>query len=338
MRWLVLYIFLMFSLLSEAQIYDLATYLKVNQIEQSNESLLENLSRVDSFLREDKKDLEWYFHRAWAYRSLDSMKQAIEHFELIQRDSSYRINALWGLTDCYLHTGDKYIAMEHLDMIIDFDPYNIEALVRRSDIKWEIEDIEGALSDWKTIIWKTKVGNQSIQVYQRLSDYYYEKGNNKKALEFLNQAVENNPEDSLIYEIRALYFLREGEFDKALEDVNKSIEYGGINFGIKGKANFEIENFFEAIQDCNKWIEQDSLSVEAYLYRGRSKHALEDYRGAILDFNKGLRIHPQKAVLYIHRGHSKLLLGREEEACFDYSKSGELGYEPAYKVIQRECR
>ncbi len=73
------------------------------------------------------------------------------------------------------------------------------------------------------------------------------------------------------------------------------------------------------------------------IVRGNAKYGLEDLRGAMLDYNKGIEIDPFNYKLFYHRGNAKLLLEDLNGACLDYSKSGELGFEDAYKIIQREC-
>ena len=124
-------------------------------------------------------------------------------------------------------------------------------------------------------------------------------------------------------------------FKNAIENFNKAIEinqnYTDAYYN-RGIAKFDLSDYHGAIEDYSKAIEINQNYADAYLYRGFAKFALTDYRGAIDDYSKLIEINPDYAYVYFFRGVAKFCLSDYHGAIDDYSKLIEIipDYENAY--------
>ena len=119
------------------------------------------------------------------------------------------------------------------------------------------------------------------------------KGNTNNAINYLNEAIEIEPND-------ARFYISRGTFR---------------------------ENDKDSIEDYTKAIEIEPNNVFAYRLRADSKSKLGDYKGAIDDYTKAIEIFPKKpnkAYLYNYRAESKRKLGDNEGADEDHNKADKL--------------
>ena len=83
------------------------------------------------------------------------------------------------------------------------------------------------------------------------------------------------------------------------------------------KAQFGNANYNEAIDYCNRAIDQDSDYVEAYYQRGLAKQHLnrpDQHESAISDFDKFISLNPNYVEAYCYRAEAKLGLGDSDGA------------------------
>lgn len=79
-----------------------------------------------------------------------------------------------------------------------------------------------------------------------------------------------------------------------------------------------------AIKFCNKVIEENPASSQAYYVRGFAYFQLEEYADAKNDFNKTIELEPQHADAYYYRGLSKRQLGKFWGAFQDLRRANNL--------------
>ena len=131
-------------------------------------------------------------------------------------------------------------------------------------------------------------------------------------------------------EIKALYLNAVTFLPNSAEDFNS-----------RGVANYNKNNYDQAIADYNKALKLNPKYVEAYNNRGNAYGNKRDYDRAIADYNKTLELNPNCAEAYYFRGianHNKRDYAR---AIADYGKAIQLkpDYAAPYekrKIIYRE--
>ena len=97
-------------------------------------------------------------------------------------------------------------------------------------------------------------------------------------------------------------------------------------------------DYYGAIADFTKVIEQYPNEPKPYYYRAINKFNLKDYAGALVDFDKAVLLNPKYAEAYFWRGMSKVGLKKKKEACPDFQKSLDLGYLAARDALDKYCR
>ena len=80
------------------------------------------------------------------------------------------------------------------------------------------------------------------------------------------------------------------------------------------KEQFGIANYHEAIDYCNRAIDQDRDYVEAYYQRGLAKQSLNQHTSAISDFDKFISLNPNYVEAYCYRAEAKFGLGNSDGA------------------------
>lgn len=110
-----------------------------------------------------------------------------------------------------------------------------------------------------------------------------------------------------------------------------------VDYLKKADIQMNLKKYKEALNLLNKAVELDSFSGEIFAARGLAKYYLQDYKGAIKDFNSSLVLIPDFAEVYDWRGLAKGELKDSVGACEDWTQSFNLGFNPAYRLIEEFC-
>jgi tetratricopeptide (TPR) repeat protein len=97
-------------------------------------------------------------------------------------------------------------------------------------------------------------------------------------------------------------------------------------------------DYYGAIADFTKVIEQYPNEAKPYHYRGINKFNLKDYEGAIADFTKAISLNPKFADAYYMRGMARVGARQKDEACPDFQKASDLGNTAARYALDKYCR
>jgi tetratricopeptide (TPR) repeat protein len=98
-----------------------------------------------------------------------------------------------------------------------------------------------------------------------------------------------------------------------------------------------LQNYLDALQDVNKFLEKNPENIEAYHLRGRLKVKLDDASGAINDFNKIILLDNQNKEAYFQRALIRLQTGDKSGACKELEKAKQLQHQQANEYWQKIC-
>jgi len=110
-----------------------------------------------------------------------------------------------------------------------------------------------------------------------------------------------------------------------------------VDYVKKGNIQLDLKNYKEALVLLNKAVEMDPENGEAIAYRGMAKLNLKDYKGAVTDFDAAIKLIPDYGEVYDLRGIAKGELGDKVGACEDWNQAFALGFNNAYKLIEKFC-
>ena len=105
----------------------------------------------------------------------------------------------------------------------------------------------------------------------------------------------------------------------------------------KGNELLKKKKYDEALVELNKAVDAEPDNGECYAYRGTAKYNLKDYKGAITDYDKAIKLTPNYGEVYDLRGVAKAELGDKAGSCDDWNKAFEMGFNKAYKMIEKYC-
>jgi len=150
-----------------------------------------------------------------------------------------------------------------------------------------------------------------------------------KTTEKILSRIKNNPEKEIKkikdYWKEKLDTLREQEKWKDLLtasdiciDQLPDWEYGYFR---RATAKHELQDYQNALGDCDKAIELNDEFLHAYDNRGLVKIELKNYKGAIDDFSIAISINRKYGRGFAHRGTASYELGNYKEAIQDYDEA-----------------
>jgi tetratricopeptide (TPR) repeat protein len=196
-----------------------------------------------------------------------------------------------------------------------------------------------------------------------------------EALGTLNQGLEKNPSDALLYQERGKFFQICDNFEFAMRDFNQGIKFAendtirneimfskgtvlmqtrdfkGAYDILIGCFSFDSTNFSTlnnlavTCMDLDKpeltlyyllkVISVDSLYTSGYLNLGFHYQKLGDHKRSIEYFDKTIELDPDHPLAYNNRGYGKLMLGDLQGALKDVNNSLELFPTNAYAFRNR---
>jgi tetratricopeptide (TPR) repeat protein len=110
-----------------------------------------------------------------------------------------------------------------------------------------------------------------------------------------------------------------------------------LDFYHKGEVQFKAKLYKEALGQYNKAIQLDSTNGNFYFARGLTKYHLKDYYSAINDYDKTIKLIPNYGEVFDARGIARGEIGDSIGSCEDFNKAYELGYNDAFKLIEKFC-
>lgn len=160
------------------------------------------------------------------------------------------------------------------------------------------------------------ITNLSIAQSENYKKAYeaYKNGDNKKAFEYFEKDVNENPNSayshfyiSLLYEIQEKLDLAKSHIDKALLNFPESSRtMRSKSFAIKGDIEYKLGNSEEAFTNYSSAIQLNPNEINNYLDRGQYYYELGKLSNAEEDFKQILTIDENNMFAYVALGRNNL--------------------------------
>ncbi|MCM1502071.1 MAG: tetratricopeptide repeat protein [Bacteroidales bacterium] len=221
---------------------------------------------------------------------------------------SFRAEAYFGLGDCASAASDVVTALG-----IDSDSKAFNLMVEHSEDAYTnlITRLKAkALSEPNNGFWQYCQGavNESAEKYGA-------------AVETYSKAMTKDPSDITAFRISSCYE-KMGNWKKAHEYIDKAIEMDPDYVSYRStKANlyYYSGDFENAILEIDKCVEAEPETAFYYRRRGLFKANNGDFEGALEDYTSAIVLSPKTAYPYIHRGKIYLECGEEDKAKEDFN-------------------
>ncbi|BBD08737.1 tetratricopeptide repeat protein [Desulfovibrio ferrophilus] len=125
---------------------------------------------------------------------------------------------------------------------------------------------------------------------------------------------------------------------KALEYLNQAIELDpqyGIAYNDRGNVHNNFSQYKRAIADYGRAIDLTPGFGEAYYNRGVTYATLQRHSRAITDFSQAIKLNPNYTKAYYNRGVVYATLGQYQRAIWDYDRAIELNPNYAFAYGNR---
>jgi tetratricopeptide (TPR) repeat protein len=181
-------------------------------------------------------------------------------------------------------------------------------------------------------------------------------------LNFLNNTIEQHPEDAHHYFNRAVLKGRIEDYNGAIEDYDKAISlkprfilayFSRANmridlidllnsFAVDLEENEEKEtvygdNYQQVLNDFNTVIQLDSTFSYAFYNLANFQLRMNRFDDAQKNYTNAIALGNKIPEAYYNRGLTHIYLKNKEAGCLDLGKAGELGKTEAYNIIKRYC-
>jgi tetratricopeptide (TPR) repeat protein len=173
---------------------------------------------------------------------------------------------------------------------IFLDYFNEEAWAKRGMIRYELDSLDEALSDYNKAI---ELDDDNPFIYFQRGLCYFKLGDTVATLQDYNRVLELDPDNALTFYNRALLKSMTKDYEEAVEDYSSVIDINPFNvyaYFNRGIVYAEMEKWDFAEDDFTTAIEIFPDFVGAYINRSMVRQQKKDRRGAMRDRDKAEQI------------------------------------------------
>ena len=209
------------------------------------------------------------------------------------------------------------LAIEYYDTAIRLNPENALAYIWRGFANYELGQHTAAMKDCYTArLLKSRIRVQRIFGFREVNHRQY----SHEIAEY-NTAVQQNPDNALVYFWRGFANNDLAQYDAALADCDSAIRLQpdfALAYSERGTAKAALGHKIAALQDHDNAIRLKPDYVIFYLNRGNTKGNFGDFNAAIKDFDATILLNPNDGLAHERRGAAKAELRQYEAAIKDY--------------------
>lgn len=236
-------------------------------------NILFHLNQIDLALNSFNKALELndsnpvaYYSVGVCLQNLGKIDQAQEHYKkAIELKPDYT-DAINNLGLMYYAKKDYETAQEYFNKVLQIDPEHINAIVNLGSAKTFLNDFDGAAAAFeiaKSIAAKKNDKQNAAMIYSNIGFLLLRRSELDEALQYLDKAIESNPENVLAHYNKAETLLKKGNFIDGWEEYEWRIK----------RDEFGKRKFFKPLKNLNN-LQNKTIFVYGEQGLGDSFHFL----------------------------------------------------------------
>lgn len=251
-------------------------------------------------------------NRGIAFSHIDSNNLSIKDFNYVLTFEKNNVYALYNKARIYYKLNDYRMSEASFNEVLKTDPsdaysYFYLGMINKSNYSRSLDYF-----------------NKAISFHPWFSEAYFERGDLKKtikdyygALNDISLALETKME-----EVKQSSLSQNSELRMPL--INKDIDNRAFILYSRGRLNFHLTKYSDAVADFNKSLRLNGRDWDSYLYRGMAKVKLKQYNEAIEDLKYVLKLNPRKVDAYFEIGNASYLQNKYDSALLYYNKAIEI--------------
>lgn len=204
----------------------------------------------------------------------ENFEEALMHIDKALENYDKPFNVLLGLPLVSKEELDRYkeLVISHITLLNN--PEDVENYMRLADFYYLEKEYRKTLIVLQEVV-KYDSGSPVIQeylgrVYFRLDDY-------TKAIEHMELAAQNDPQDEILFQNLGVAYFKAGKFEKARYAFLDASHINGIKseiFYLLGRTDMELKNTKAAVQDFKKALHLDPSHSQAmeFLEKIQNQH------------------------------------------------------------------
>ncbi len=177
---------------------------------------------------------------------------------------------------------------------------------------------------------------------------FFRNGDYTTAIFYFSKAIQENPDNLFIYQLRGNAYSEIGQYQSAIDDYSialqdTSVVVQHLRAGLlvtRGEAYHQIKKYEDAINDHTMAIitasenSDDNILEWAYHCRARSFAGLKNYESAVVDISNAITFNPNNIEYYTSRGTLYAEMGRDVDAIADFQAALEIDNSNQYVYPQ----
>ena len=295
---------------------DDAVYFALSQLELKRDNEPEASNYILRAAELDPKNI-WYTQElAYMYFKRQDFSKAANQFEKLVENEPRNIEWQYGYAESLLTSGDVAGAIEVLDKTQDQVGLNPQLSIQKHELYIEINKPDEALNE---IIVAREMYPNDAQLIATLVDYYFDSGENEKAVEMLEALVIADSENGRAHLALADVYRREGDKTKAYEALNKAFKASDVTIDNKMRILMTFNETSKTIDPevyelVEIMVEQYPTSAKAHSIHGDYLLGADKNDEALLAYKKALQydknqypIWKQVLIMEYQRGENETL-------------------------------
>jgi Tfp pilus assembly protein PilF len=273
----------------------------------------------------NRVEIDYYLPYLYGMSHLSAIEGKPDHAE-IAKDVATKIlamdsvtaeekgNIAYQLALIDLQLQDTQGALAALDQAVDYNPKHLAALLAKCDVllqSGQPDEVERAYAR------AVEQFPEEPLVFNNRGMFLQSLGRYDEAIADFDRAIEINKEFVPAYTNRAFARLQAGQVSQALADLTQSLEINPQQpaaYSLRGTANLQTGKAAAAIEDYQTALGMDENSPALRADVGFAQFFAGRYEDALASFNSALEVDPQAEFLNPWRAAALLTLDRRDDA------------------------
>ncbi len=233
-----------------------------------------------------------------------------------------------GLAASYEAAGEYFFTQSYFKEALEQYELALKVLPDKSSVWFNLGDLSDAVGEPQRAI---ILYQRALQIDERNPFLMYkiarilrEQGNYTKSLDYLNAALEVDPQYAPGYLDRGYVYSKLLEYNEAINDYNRALALDHpksrfLAYLYRGWANYNRGKFAESVKDYTRAL-KIKPTAEAYDLRALSNISLRNFKDALKDADLALKLQSEYDLAYYHRGQALAELRKRSDAIYSYEK------------------